>query len=56
MKIYSLVTNIDQGSVINLNPDQWLLPETKEYLKGNDNQEKTTSDTENEHQIEGKFN
>ncbi len=40
MKIYSLVTNIDQGSVINLNPDQWLLPETKEYLKGNDNQEK----------------
>jgi len=52
-KIYCLVTNI---SVLNLNSNQWLLPETKEYLQKNDNKEKPTSDTENEQKIEGIFN
>ncbi len=56
-KIYCLVTNIlDSGTVLNLNPNKWLLPETKDYLQTNDNKEKPTSDTENEQKIEGIFN
>jgi hypothetical protein len=39
-----------------LNPNKWLLPETKDYLQTNDNKEKPTSDTENEQKIEGIFN
>ena len=47
-----LATNIlDRGNVINPNPNQWILPETKAYLKADENK----SDTENELQGEGKF-
>ena len=35
MKYSILVNNVsDQGNVISLDPNQWLLPETKEYLTG----------------------
>ena len=37
--------------MINLNPDQWLLPETKEYLQGQDHKRPT----EDEEQIESKL-
>ncbi|CAF3923286.1 unnamed protein product [Rotaria sp. Silwood2] len=43
---------VEHGHVINLNSDQWLLPETKEYLKINDNKEKAISDTEDQHEVE----
>ena len=53
MKIsFSLVTNIpEQGNVINLDPNQWLLPETQDYLKGHDHK----ADTENDTPIDSKF-
>lgn len=38
----------EQGNVINLDPNQWLLPETQDYLKGHDRK----SDTENEPPVE----
>ncbi|CAF3780229.1 unnamed protein product [Rotaria sordida] len=43
---------LEHGHVINLNSNQWLLPETKEYLKINDNKEKVISETEDQHEVE----
>ena len=42
-----LVTNMaDIDHILNVNSNQWLLPETKDYLQGNKNEEKAASDTE----------
>ncbi|CAF4545963.1 unnamed protein product [Rotaria sp. Silwood1] len=45
---------IQYSHVINLNSDRWLLPETQEYLKinNNNNKEKAISDTEDQHDVE----
>ncbi|CAF1582905.1 unnamed protein product [Rotaria magnacalcarata] len=46
-------TNLTAHSaVINYNNDQWLLPETKEYLKVSNETEETKSDTENQDKVE----
>ena len=51
-----LATNIrEPDTVLNLNPSQWLLPETKDYIQGGDKKDKPASDTENEQQLEGKL-
>ena len=42
----------DIDHILNINSNQWLLPETKDYLHGNKNEEKAASDTEAEKRAE----
>ncbi|UJR23110.1 hypothetical protein I4U23_026131 [Adineta vaga] len=47
------VTNLTETTnVLNVNSNQWLLPETKDYLQGNDKKDEERSDKEDEQPVE----
>ncbi|CAF1294902.1 unnamed protein product [Adineta ricciae] len=46
LKSRSVTNMADIDHILNINSNQWLLPETKDYLNGNKTEEKAASDTE----------
>jgi hypothetical protein len=54
--LLSLVTNArDRASILNINPNQWLLPETKQFLEGDDPPKQPTEDPKHPRTAQGRF-
>jgi hypothetical protein len=56
MSNFEVTQLFEQTITYNLNPDQWVLPETEEYLRANDKQQRRTSIIDSDTQQEGELN